>query len=129
TFRQCATAFFFRRPATACTIRTIHTPQCRFNGGQHMAKKRDSDRKDRKLQGEKSVSRRDFVKKGAAGVSAAVLSTSATALAQVSPAQAIQWNYEADIVIIGGGCTGLSAALRARGPGASGVALATKIDP
>src|SRR5205814_1976732 len=72
-----------------------------------MAKKKDSDPKDRKLQGEKAVSRRDFVKKGAAGVSAAVLSTSGTALAQVSPAQAIQWNYEADIVIIGGGCTGL----------------------
>ena len=31
-----------------------------------MAKKRDSDQKDRKLQGEKAVSRRDFVKTGAA---------------------------------------------------------------
>ena len=65
-----------------------------------MAKKRDSDPKDRKLQNEKAVSRRDFVKKGAAGVSAAVLSTSGTALAQVSPRQAVQWNYEADVVII-----------------------------
>ena len=79
-----------------------------------MAKKRDNDPKDRKLQGEKAVSRRDFVKKGAAGVSAAVLSTSGTALAQVSPAQAIQWTYEADVVIIGAGCTGLPAAIRAR---------------
>ena len=62
-----------------------------FKGGKHMAKKRGTDQKDRKLQGEKIVSRRDFVKKGAAaGVSAAVLSTSGTALAQVSPAQAIQ---------------------------------------
>src|SRR4029079_18537358 len=128
TFRQCATAFFFRRPATACTIRTIHTPQCRFNGGQHMAKKRDSDQKDRKLQGEKAVSRRDFVKKGAAGVSAAVLSTSGTALAQVSPAQAIQWNYEADIVIIGGGCTGLPAAIRARDLGASVIVVDQNFD-
>ena len=84
-----------------------------------MAKKRDSDPKDRKLQGEKAVSRRDFVKKGAAGVSAAVLSTSGTALAQVSPAQAIQWNYEADVIIIGGGCTGLPAAIRARDLGVS----------
>src|SRR5207302_9548094 len=84
-----------------------------------MAKKRDSEQKDPKVQGEEKVSRRDFVKKGAAGVSAAVLSTSGTALAQVSPAQAIQWTYEADIVIIGGGCTGLPAAIRARDLGAS----------
>ena len=93
-----------------------------------MAKKRDSDERDRKLQGEKAVSRRDFVKKGAAGVSAAVLSTSGTALAQVSPAQAIQWTYEADIVIIGGGCTGLPAAIRARDLGASVIVLDQRID-
>src|SRR5213594_5224384 len=84
-----------------------------------MAKKRDSDLKDRKPHDEKVVSRRDFVKSGAAGVSAAVLSTSGTALAQVSPIDAIKWNYEADIVIIGGGCTGLPAAIRARDLGAS----------
>ena len=71
-----------------------------------MAKKRDSDQKERKLQDKKAVSRRDFVKKGATGVGAAVLSMSGTALAQVSPATAIQWTYEADVVIIGGapGC-------------------------
>ena len=40
-----------------------------------MAKKRDSDLKDRKPHDEKVVSRRDFIKSGAAGVSAAVLST------------------------------------------------------
>src|SRR5262249_40233569 len=100
----------------------------RFNGGKHMAKKRDGDQKDQKLQNEKSVSRRDFVKKGAAGVSAAVLSTSGTALAQVSPAQAIQWNYEADIVIIGGGCTGLPAAIRARDLGASVIVVDQNFD-
>src|SRR5438046_8169013 len=93
-----------------------------------MAKKRDSDPKDRKLQNEKAGSRRDFVKKGAAGVSAAVLSTSGTALAQVSPAQAIQWNYEADIVIIGGGCTGLPAAIRARDLGASVIVIDQNFD-
>src|SRR5438552_17508498 len=93
-----------------------------------MAKKRDSDPKDRKLQNEKAVSRRDFVKKGAAGVSAAVLSTSGTALAQVSPRQAVQWNYEADIVIIGGGCTGLPAAIRARDLGASVIVVDQNFD-
>src|SRR2546427_8860926 len=93
-----------------------------------MAKKRDSDQKSRKLQGEKAVSRRDFVKKGAAGVSAAVLSTSGTALAQVSPVNAIQWNYEADVVIIGGGCTGLPAAIRATDLGASVIIVDQNFD-
>src|SRR5207248_5831513 len=95
---------------------------------KHMAKKRDSEQKDRKLQSEKAVSRRDFVKKGAAGVSAAVLSTSGTALAQVSPRQAVQWTYEADIVIIGGGCTGLPAAIRARDLGSSVIVVDQNFD-
>src|SRR2546430_17145028 len=93
-----------------------------------MAKKRDSDLKDRKPHDEKVVSRRDFVKRGAAGVSAAVLSTSGTALAQVSPINAIQWNYEADVVIIGGGCTGLPAAIRARDLGASVIIIDQNFD-
>src|SRR5256712_7515539 len=93
-----------------------------------MARKRDSDPKDRKLQAENAVSRRDFVKKGAAGVGAAVLSTSGTALAQVSPVNAIQWNYEADVVIIGGGCTGLPAAIRATDLGASVIIVDQNFD-
>src|SRR4030095_7256292 len=93
-----------------------------------MAKKRDSDRKDRNLQGEKTVSRRYFVKSGAAGVGATVLSTSGTALAQVSPVSAIQWNYEADIVIIGGGCTWLPASIRARDLGASVIVVDQNFD-
>ena len=93
-----------------------------------MAKKRDSEQKHRKVQGEKTVSRRDFVKKGAAGFSAAVLSTSGTALAQVSLAEAIHWNYEADVVIIGGGCTGLPAAIRARDLGATVIVVDQNFD-
>src|SRR5437016_13952767 len=93
-----------------------------------MAKKRDSEQKDRKLQGNKAVSRRDFVKKGATGVGAAGLSMSGTALAQVSPAQAIQWTYEADVVIIGAGCVGLPAAIRARDLGASGIIVEESVD-
>ena len=93
-----------------------------------MAKKRDTD-KDRKPRGEKAVSRRDFVKSGAAaGVGAAVLSTSGTALAQVSPVEAIQWHYEADVVVIGGGCTGLPAAIRARDLGASVIVVDQNFD-
>src|SRR5256885_6710773 len=93
-----------------------------------MARKRDSDPKDPKLQDKKAVSRRDFVKKGATGVGAAVLSMSGTALAQVSPAQAIQWTYEADVVIIGAGCTGLPAAIRARDLGASVIIVDQNFD-
>src|SRR6185436_19969269 len=77
-----------------------------------------------------AVTRRDFVKSGAAaGVGAAVLSTSGTALAQVSPVDAIRWNYEADVVIIGAGCTGLPAAIRARDLGASVIVVDQNFDP
>jgi len=97
-----------------------------------MAKKRDIDRKNRKNQGQKAVSRRDFVKSGAAagvGGAAAVFSSSGTALAQgVSPADAIRWDYEADVVIIGGGCTGLPAAIRARDLGASVIVVDQNFD-
>ena len=83
-----------------------------------------------KRQGEKAVSRRDFVKSGAAaGVGAAVLTTSGTALAHVSPINAIRWTYEADVVIIGAGCTSLPAAIRARDLGASVIVIDQNFDP
>src|SRR5262245_55818053 len=95
-----------------------------------MATKPEDDRNDRTPQADKPVTRRDFVKAGAAaGVGAAVLSTSGTALAQVSPADAIKWNYEADIVVIGAGCTGLPAAIRARDLGASVIVVDQNFDP
>lgn len=94
-----------------------------------MARKRDRDAKDRQPQAKKALSRRDFVKKGAtAGVGAAVLSMSGTGLAQVSPAEAISWNYEADIVIIGAGCVGLPAAIRARDLGQSVIVVDQNFD-
>ena len=95
-----------------------------------MAKKRDVVQKNRRNQDQKAVSRRDFVKSGAAaGVgAAAVLSSSGTASAQVSPAEAIRWDYEADIVVIGGGCTGLPAAIRARDLGASVIVVDQNFD-
>ena len=80
-----------------------------------MAKKRDTGRKEPKLQKKKALSRRDFFKSGAAaGVGAAVLSGTGEARAQ-----GIEWNYEADVVVLGAGCTGLHAAIRARDLGAS----------
>src|SRR5947209_6333559 len=94
-----------------------------------MARKRDTGRKESKLQKEKAVSRRDFFKRGAAaGVGAAVLSGNALAQESASGAQRIQWNYEADVVILGSGCVGLHAAVRARDLGASVLVIDQNFD-
>ena len=89
-----------------------------------MAKKRDSGRKEPKLAEEKALSRRDFFKSGAAaGVGAAVLSGPGEARAQ-----GIRWNYEADVVVLGSGCVGLHAAVRARDLGASVLVIEQNFD-
>src|SRR5882762_6770672 len=89
-----------------------------------MAKKRDAGRKETKLQEAKALSRRDFFKSGAAaGVGAAVLSGSGEARAQ-----GILWNYEADVVVLGSGCVGLHAAVRARDLGASVLVIDQNFD-
>src|SRR5437868_10813582 len=89
-----------------------------------MAKKRNTGRKEPKLEQEKALSRRDFFTSGAAaGVGAAVLSGSSEA-----HAQGIQWNYEADIVVLGSGCVGLHAAIRARDLGASVLVIDQNFD-
>jgi hypothetical protein len=77
-----------------------------------MAKKNDDN----------SLSRRDFVKSGAAaGLGAAALVAPSGALAQRASTGAanIDWDYEVDVVIAGGGCAGLTAAIRARDLGAT----------
>jgi NADPH-dependent 2,4-dienoyl-CoA reductase/sulfur reductase-like enzyme len=87
-----------------------------------MAKRRDTTRNDPKLRNKKSFSRRDFVKTGAAaGLGAAALLKPDETQAQVSSAGAdgIVWDYDVDVVIAGGGCAGLTAAIRARDLGAT----------
>src|SRR5262249_32961875 len=93
------------------------------SGRVDMAKKRDAGRNE-----DKALSRRDFVTQGAvAGARAAVLS--APASAQPSPSTpALQWNYEADVVVLGAGCVGLHAAVRARDLGASVIVLEQNFD-
>jgi Alanine dehydrogenase/PNT, C-terminal domain len=95
-----------------------------------MAKKgRDDNRVDSKTQGGKSISRRDFVATGAsAGIGASVLSMPGSASAQQTSAGAVRWDYEADIVIIGAGCVGLPAAIRARDMGASVIVVDQNFD-
>src|SRR5258705_8625614 len=94
-----------------------------------MAKKRATGRKDSKFQEDKALSRREFVTSGAAaGVGAAVLSGPALAQQSSSGASAIQWNYEADVVVLGSGCVGLHAAVRARDLGASVLVIDQNFD-
>ncbi len=86
-----------------------------------MTSKRDDKSNDPSLKSEKGLSRRDFVKTGAvAGLGAAALleSNKAQAQASVTGVADIVWDYEVDIVIAGGGCAGLTAAIRARDLGA-----------
>lgn len=94
-----------------------------------MAKKRDAGRKQPELEDEKALSRREFFKQGAAaGVGAAFLVGTGAAVAQESPADGITWNYEADVVVIGAGCSGLPCAIRARDAGLSVIAIDQNFD-
>ncbi len=87
-----------------------------------MPEKDDHPSNSRRLKNDQSLNRRDFVKTGVAvglGAGGALLE-SAEAQAQVPSSGAEQdWDYEADVVIAGGGCAGLTAAIRARDLGAS----------
>jgi hypothetical protein len=91
-----------------------------------MTKKRDAGRSRPEQKPEpKKVTRRDFVASGAAaGATAGVFS----APAQAQTSSGIQWNYEADIVVLGSGCVGLHAAVRARDLGASVLVLEQNFD-
>ena len=86
-----------------------------------MAKRRDSNQGDAKRNDDKRLSRRAFLKSSAAaGLTAPALLQSNSAQAQASTGAAgIVWDYEVDVVIAGGGCAGLTAAIRARDLGAS----------
>lgn len=67
------------------------------------------------------LNRRDFFTAGAAaGVGAAAMSAPTEAVAHKQKDEdTIEWHYEADVVIAGGGCAGITAAIRARDLGAS----------
>jgi len=70
------------------------------------------------------LSRRFFLKGGAAVGGAAVVGLAA----KEAGAQAVQWNREADIVIVGAGVSGLAAAIEAAEHGASVIAIDMNYD-
>ena len=77
----------------------------------------------------KGLSRRAFVQAGAAvGAGGALMGKGAPAEAQGMEEETATWDYEADIVICGGGCAGLTAAIRARDLGASVIVLDQNYD-
>ena len=78
----------------------------------------------------RAVSRRDVFKKGVATgvVGAAALARPTEASAQAAGPQGITWNYEADVIIIGAGCAGLPAAIRARDAGLSVILIDQNFD-
>src|SRR5512145_2364138 len=93
-----------------------------------MAKKHGTRWNESEAARAKALSRREFVKRGAAaGVGTAVLSGPALAQAPAG-ARSIQWNYEADVVVLGAGCMGLHAAVRARDLGASVLVIEQNFD-
>ena len=82
-----------------------------------MARKRDGKPEQGKPEKDKSVSRRNFLKQGAvAGVSAAALGGSVSPTS-AQGADGIKWDYEADVVVIGSGASGMPCAIRARDAG------------
>src|SRR6266478_693374 len=94
-----------------------------------MAKKRGTGRKEQKPHEEKALSRRDFFATGAAaGIGAAALSGREALAQEASGARGIVWNYEADVVVLGSGCVGLHAAVRARDLGASVLVIEQNFD-
>jgi hypothetical protein len=74
------------------------------------------------------LSRRDFFQAGAAGaVGAAALGAGAQP-ARAQADEEMAWHYEADVIVIGSGCTGLPAAIRATDLGASVLVLDQNYD-
>ena len=87
-----------------------------------MAKKSGTPADGHRSKRKGGVGRRDFVKAGAAGLGAAALldpRRQCAAQAPAAGAAATGWDYEFDVVVVGAGCAGLTAAIRARDLGAS----------
>lgn len=75
------------------------------------------------------LSRRDFFRSGtAAGVGAAAIGAGSASPASATSHDDMVWDYEADVVVLGAGCTGLPAAIRASDLGASVLVIDQNFD-
>lgn len=74
------------------------------------------------------LSRREFVQVGAAAGVGGTLMAGARPAAAQDMAEEMAWDYEADVVVCGGGCAGLTAAIRAHDLGASVIVLDQNYD-
>ncbi len=97
-----------------------------------MAKTSDTTQNDHEPKKVNGLSRRDFVRTGAAaglGAGALLRPDGAHAQGREATTDDIVWDYEVDVVIAGGGCAGLTAAIRARDLGASVLVVDQNFDP
>jgi len=78
---------------------------------------------------ETGITRRDVVTGGAVGLGAAALLGSQSAEAQNSTrSREIRWDHECDVLVVGAGCAGLTAAIRARDLGADVLVVEAAFD-
>src|SRR5690606_22044909 len=99
---------------------------CRKNQEESMAKRREppaGGAPDRK-----GWSRREFFRQGAAAAGAGAVALAGVEAAEAAPHGRIRWDYEADVVVLGGGGTGLAAAVRAKDLGATVLVLEQNYD-
>jgi len=76
------------------------------------------------------IGRREFFKQGAAaGIGAATIAGTMGGAQAAGHENEQEWDYEADVVVLGGGCTGLPAAIRAHDLGASVLVVDQNFDP
>ena len=68
---------------------------------------------------ETGITRREVVTGGAAALGAVTVLHAPGAEAQAGGSAAMRWDHEFDVVVVGAGCAGLTAAIRARDLGAS----------
>ncbi len=98
-----------------------------------MGKKRNGDDERPRGSQPEALSRRDFFNNGAAmGVTATALATVGSPIAAQELAASgtpdTQWDYEADVVVLGAGAAGLPAAIRSRDFGASVIVVDQNFD-
>lgn len=90
-----------------------------------MSKKREpSDQPDEE---KVALSRREFFKQGAAA-GVGIAGIGAVSAASANEGDHIRWDYEADVVVLGGGGMGLTTAVRARDLGASVLVVEQNFD-